>query len=255
MTKKLLLSSVALVSLISYSALAAPPTYDWSGFYIGANAGGGWGSVKSNYEVVDTLLLNDPSAAGTEHMSGIVGGVQAGYNWQVGNWVYGLATDFQLSSLASEAIVGVPITVVLDPVLGTVTDDHSVKLPWFGTARGSIGFTPANDWLVYATGGLAYGGIDENNTVTSPLLAAGSHDLTRAGWTVGGGIAMGLSPRWSAQLQYLYLDFGSFADTAVSSDGFTTATINSRLTDNVITVGLNYSFAPVPPPSPPILRK
>ena len=248
MAKKLLLSSVALVSLITHSASAAPPT-NWSGFYVGGNFGGGWGSVNSYYDVTETFLLfntiADPAVSGSQGISGVLGGVQAGYNFQTGNWVFGLVTDFEVSGLASEAVVGVP--VVLDPdsaiLSSTVTDDHIVQLPWFGTLRGSLGVTPANNWLLYATGGLAYGEIYESNTLYSPFAlaaaAAGSHDLIRAGWTVGGGIAMALSSQWSAQLQYLYLDFGCFSDTAVSSDGFASATINSHLTANVITIGLN----------------
>jgi len=214
-------------------SLAQTPGWNWNGFYVGGNMGGGWGSVSSNYEA--TVLLIDPSASGSQSMSGAIGGIQAGYDWQSGNWVLGLETDFQLSSQTSYSVVGI------DPVLATITDDHSVQLPWFGTVRARLGFTAANNWLVYATGGFAYGYIEENNTLNNPLIAA-SHSLIQGGWTVGGGIETALTNNWTANFEYLYIDFGDFNDTATSSNGFTAATISSHLTDNVVRVGLNYYF-------------
>lgn len=248
MFRRRLLSAATFVPLMVGTAFAEPPASNWSGFYLGGNVGGGWGSAQSDYSVSFTLLL-DPSTSSSQSMSGVIGGVQAGYNWQIANWVWGLETDFQGSSLTSGTSVSIDPAVLLP----TVTDVHTIKLPWFGTVRGRFGFTPATNWLVYGTGGLAYGGIDESNTL-SPLFVVGSHDFVQAGWTIGGGVAAALNRNWSVRLEYLYLDFGRFTDTAAAAGGFVTGTIDSRLSVNVVRVGLDYAFAPLLPP-PPIVTK
>jgi outer membrane immunogenic protein len=207
-------------------------------------------------------LILDPSTSGSQGMSGVVGGFQLGYNWQTGNWVWGLEADFDFSSLRSNTVVSVPFGFIGVGAAGApatsavaafshVTDSHSIDLPWFGTVLGRVGFTPASNWLVYVTGGLAYGAINETNTLTGPVFLIGSHSLLQAGWAVGAGAEWALSTNWSARLEYLYMDFGSFSDTAVST--LASATIDSRLSVNTVLVGFDYRFAPAPPP--PIITK
>ena len=204
-------------------AVTATPDSNWSGFYAGGNIGGSWGNVTADYSVT---LLADP--ANSQSMSGAIGGVQAGYNWQQGDWILGLITDFQLSSQTSNSLVEIPS--IIDP-----TDDHSLDLPWFGTVRGTVGFTPGAPWLIYATGGFAYGYVEESNAF-SGFPVPGSHSFVQSGWTVGGGVQVKLANNWAATFEYLYLDFGTFDDAAGP------LTISSHLTDNVVRVGLNYFF-------------
>jgi outer membrane immunogenic protein len=220
---KKLFGIIVLLQAFTIMAEAAPPSApvsSWSGFYVGGNLGGAWGSVNADYSV---NLLADPS--NSQNMSGAIGGVQAGYNWQQGDWVLGLVTDFQLSSQTSNSII--------DPF--AFTDDHSIDLPWFGTVRGNVGFTPNAPWLIYATGGFAYGYVEESNII-SGLSINGSHSFVQDGWTVGGGVQVVLANNWTATFEYLYLDFGTFDDAAGP------LTTSSHLTDNVVRVGLNYFF-------------
>jgi outer membrane immunogenic protein len=140
--------------------------------------------------------------------SGFVGGAQAGYNWQNDRWVFGVEGDLQL----------------------TGADDTfapwKFSNPWFGTVRGRAGYTVSNV-LFYGTAGLAFG---ELRGQTFGLSEA----QTNLGWSAGVGAEVGLAPRWSAKIEYLYVDFFSsqFAITGVSN-GYRFG---------VIRAGVNYHF-------------
>ena len=97
----------------------------------------------------------------------------------------------------------------------------------------------------FNTGGLAYGEVASNETIgaLSPLSATD----TKAGYTVGAGIEGAIGGNWTAKLEYLYVDLGrvsgSFATTIPALGGGTlTSSYNSRITDNVLRVGVNYKF-------------
>ena len=149
--------------------------YSWAGPYLGGNLGYAWGSVDNN-----------PTKP-----SGFAGGVQAGYNWQSGPWVFGVEGDIQ----------------------ATGADDTfapwKFSNPWFGTVRGRVGYA-FNNILFYGTGGLAFG---ELRGETFGL----SESHTNAGWTAGVGAEFGLAQNWSAKIEYLYVDLAdsNFAITGV----------------------------------------
>ena len=140
--------------------------------------------------------------------SGVAGGGQVGYNWQFNQIVFGGEADIQGSS-ANDTFAA-----------------WKFSNPWFGTVRGRAGYS-MNNILAYVTGGLAYGGgrVD---------FAGMSESQTHLGWTVGGGIEVGLTQNWSAKAEYLYvrLDDRSYVLTGVSN-GFS---------QNVIRLGVNYRF-------------
>ena len=129
--------------------------------------------------------------------------------------------------------------------------DYAQKLPWFGTARARIGFTPLDRWLVYATGGLAYGEIttDASVTVAGAGTSAASFSQTRVGWTAGAGVEAALGGGWTAKVEYLHLDFGSFSNTYLALNlgraftGFIAG--SSHVTDEIVRVGVNYRLAAV----------
>jgi outer membrane immunogenic protein len=145
---------------------APPPAVSWSGFYTGLNVGGGWAA----------------SGAGK---SGILGGGQLGYNYQLGPlFVLGVETDFQGTSFGGGD----------SGPFGFGPPGRSRGVDWFGTARGRVGFTPLDPHvLIYGTGGFAYG--DDGLRM-------------RDGWTAGGGVEWAFAPRWSVKGEYLYTDFG-----------------------------------------------
>src|SRR3954468_23676404 len=138
--------------------------YSWAGPYLGGNLGYAWGSIDNN-----------PTKP-----SGFAGGVQAGYNWQNGPWVFGVEGDIQASG-AEETFA-----------------PWKFSNPWFGTLRGRVGYALGNV-MFYGTGGLAFG---ELRATTFGL----SESHTNAGWTLGVGAEMGFAPNWSAKVEYLYVD-------------------------------------------------
>jgi outer membrane immunogenic protein len=274
--KKIIVGGMALAALaVSGQAMAADlpapvykapvmapaPWYDWTGFYIGLNAGYSWGRSATNYSVAGVPVFSTAT-----NMNGWVGGGQAGYNWQFNrNWIFGVEADLQATGQKGTAgFPGVsttfcpPVVVAAVPCTTTATAGSlEQKLPWFGTARLRLGFEPADRWMLYVTGGLAFGEIDTTGTVTTttttafpggPALAtasaaaAASVNTTRAGWTVGGGAEWVISGPWTAKLEYLYVDLGTVTNTFTGLGAFAPLATSSRVTDNIVRVGVNYRF-------------
>ena len=153
--------------------------YNWTGFYVGANGGGGWGHSWW-----------DANAAGIKLSGGQAGGT-AGYNWQFGNTVLGIEGDLDWSNIKGTTSSG------LCP-FGCSTSDT-----WLSTVRGRAGYA-FGGILPYVTGGLAVGDIRAN----MPGFAVAS--TTNAGWTVGGGVEFALPGNWTAKAEYLHVDLGRF---------------------------------------------
>ena len=187
---------------------AVAPAYNWSGFYLGINGGGGWG--HSNWDTSsDRIGLS----------GGLVGGT-AGYNWQIGSAVLGLEGDIDWANLKGTS------SSTLCPA-GCSTSDT-----WLSTVRGRAGYA-FGGVLPYLTGGLAVGDI----RAATPGFAGASN--TSAGWTAGGGIEFGLTGNWSAKAEYLYVDLGKF-NCGTACNGLPTDNVSMH--DNVVRAGVNYRF-------------
>lgn len=191
---------------------APPPAYvpfTWTGFYIGANGGydfgrSKWSGLPANFNV----------------NGGMFGG-QIGYNWQFGQFVWGLEGDGDWTDLRS--------TTNVATCAGTVCRTRS---DFLATARGRVGFA-MDRWMPYATGGLAVGNI------RASVPGFTGMDKTNAGWTVGGGLEYAFAPNWSVKAEYLFVDLGK--ENCTIQCGF--ATNNSvGLTSNVVRGGINYRF-------------
>src|ERR1700730_904423 len=216
---------------------AMAPAYNWSGFYLGFNGGGGLGHFK-----LDT-------SATRINTSGRLAGGTAGYNWQIGSAVLGLEGDIDWANLKGTN------TSTLCP-LGCSTSDT-----WLSTVRGRAGYAFGNV-LPYVTGGLAVGDIRAATpgfagaTNTSAGWTAGGGlavgDIraatpgfagatnTSAGWTAGAGLEVGLTGNWSAKAEYLYVDLGKF-NCGTACNGLPTDNVSMH--DNVVRAGVNYRFA------------
>jgi outer membrane immunogenic protein len=166
--------------------------YSWAGPYLGGNLGYAWGSVDNN--------LTKPS--------GFSGGVQAGYNWQTGPWVFGIEGDIQATG-AEDTFA-----------------PWKFSNPWFGTVRGRAGYA-INNVLFYGTGGLAFG---ELRATTFGL----SESQTNAGWTLGVGAEMGFAPNWSAKIEYLYVD--------LANSNFVVTGVSNGYRFGLVRAGVNYHF-------------
>ena len=148
---------------------------------------------------------------------------------------------------------------ICNPALIGVVGDPSViarfedgqKLEWFATLRARLGVTVTPDAIAYVTGGLAVGevmtagtvfGFDGNGNPVNTIVS--SHN-TQGGWTVGGGIEGRVAGNWTAKIEYLYFDLGTVTTIPAPALGATTAVgFNSRITDNLLRVGVNYKFDP-----------
>ena len=227
-------------------APALAPVSNWSGFYIGGNLGYGWGNGDT-----DVSFLPSPGAFGLNNTTlgarstGVTGGAQLGYNWQIGSLVTGLEADIQGSDIkgsarANATLLGTPIPVP-DIVLSSET-----KLAWFGTVRGRLGITVTPDLLLYGTGGLAYGHVDasanydQGEGVSAPV----SISKTKVGWTAGAGAEWMFARNWSAKLEYLYIDLGN--ESAIGHVTLAPPEFNVgytwRFRENIARVGVNYHF-------------
>jgi outer membrane immunogenic protein len=175
-----------------FTAPAPIGAYSWTGPYLGLNLGYQWASTTNN----------------PTRPSGVAGGIQGGYNWQIGQFVLGGEADLQLSAA--------------DDVFAP----WKFANPWFGTLRGRAGFA-LNNILVYGTLGLAAGGV----RAEIPGL---SESKAHIGWAAGAGLEVGLAPNWSARAEYLFIDL---ADRSYSLTG-----ANNGLESSLFRLGVNYRF-------------
>ena len=166
--------------------------FSWAGPYLGGNLGYEWGSVDHN-----------PTKP-----SGFAGGVQAGYNWQNGPWVFGVEGDLEVSG-ANDTFA-----------------PWKFSNPWFGTVRGRAGYA-INNIFFYGTAGLAFG---ELRGETFGL----SESHTTAGWTAGVGAEFGLTPNWSTKIEYLYVD--------LANSNFVVTGASNGYRFGLVRAGVNYRF-------------
>ncbi len=265
--RNLVLASVALIALFvsaparaadTLAAPAAVQVYNWTGFYIGANAGGASGTSDAKtttvfspvgYFAASSVTSINANGSPTLHPGGFAGGIQAGYNWQTGNIVLGGELDFNsfhTSATKTDTVV-YPCCAPTSYHLRT-----KVHTDWLFTARPRIGYA-ANNWLFYVTGGLALTRLTADfrftDTFTAPpgALESASATSTNAGWTVGGGVEVGLWTNWSVKAEYLYTDFGKVSTGGVLTNppGFATTNPFSHSADlktSIGRAGINYRF-------------
>ena len=212
--------------------------FSWTGFYIGAN--GGYGNTYDRIENID-LSSNLGFAAATRGVQpqGGFGGGQLGYNWQQGPLLLGVEADLQ------GADIGGDFSGRLLDVGGDLLNAHE-HINYFGTVRGRVGFAFYHS-LIYATGGLAYGGVRDQLLIHNPGTGQSANltnDSARTGYSAGGGVELAFAPHWSVKVEYQHIDLGSERLTAsVLPPGGTTITSNRVLeVADTIRVGLNYRF-------------
>jgi outer membrane immunogenic protein len=206
--------------------------YTWTGFYLGVNVGGGWSNANADFSTAAV-----PSFASIDnHMAGVIAGGQVGYNWQSGAWVIGVEADFQYSGMKSDLSAPCPAGICAG-----LAASFDQKMPWFGTARGRLGYASAG-WLIYATGGYAYTRLETNAFASAGGVSVDvRRDESRHGWTAGGGIEVAFTQNWSAKVEYLYMDFGT-RDGSWTLTALPTITDSTRLQSNIVRGGMNYRF-------------
>ena len=218
--KRLLLAGVALSVASAASAAdmqarpytkAPPPAivspaYNWSGFYVGAMGGYGWG---------------------TDAGSGGFGGGTVGYNWQFpgSQFVFGVEVD------AAGASIKDNFSQVQDDVLIT----QNSKINSFGSVTGRAGFA-MDAVLLYAKGGFAWG--NNKTTISVPEFGVTSSDShTHTGYTLGGGVEYMFAPNWSAKGEYMFTSLGSENYNLLGEQ-----LASGNIDFHTIKVGVNYHF-------------
>ena len=272
------------------------PPFSWTGVYLGGNAGYSWGRARTDqtdvstatdlvrafvvstgaetstvtgfpqtFPVVGTPVTTSAITSARSNVNGFVGGVQAGYNWQLDRyWLVGFEADFQGSGERG----GVSGCTVAGCTSGSAFQSASTRLEWFGTARVRVGWLPVERVLLYGTGGLAYGSLKSDylsgiNSALVPLLG-GSTRSTRLGYAVGGGVEGAIDRHWTIKGEYLFMAFDPYstdlggvtattngASILVSDGRFrlqqqttatNTASVRTRFYDNLLRMGFNYKF-------------
>ncbi len=296
MLRRILLASAGAMALAA-PALAAdllrapppppppPPPPMWTGLFVGLNAGYAWSSSTS----VDTSTADDfclVSSGGCPQFgvataglattnvpvntNGFIGGGQWGYNYQFGaSWVAGFESDIQGIASGNHSVnqfsQGVAAGFPGLPIDQTVSAHKNFG--FLATDRVRLGFLVTPTFLLYGTGGLAYGTADMNTSigqivtntafVPNPYFSSGSFNHVLAGWTAGGGLEWLFAPNWSVKVEYLYYDLGSVSyamsplvNVAATGNVFTIGapTASTRFNGNIVRAGIDYHVNWLPAP-------
>ena len=219
----MIFASKAMAADISRPIYKAPPagalpvTYDWTGFYIGGHVGYGW--AHNDWRDAFGLGISNDT-------NGFLGGGQAGFNYQIGQFVLGAEGDFSWAGI-NGGTTGGGI-----PGPGAA---FNTNVNWTSTLTGRAGIA-FDRWLVYGKGGVAWA---NSNFSTNNYTFPGSIDVndTRIGWTAGAGVEYAFAPAWTAKLEYNYMDFG---DRGVSFAPGTLTNIDQQI--HAVKFGVNYKF-------------
>ena len=204
--------------------VVATPVYDWSGYYVGVFGGGGLGNHNYNngngFAGFANFTVNYAS-------TGAIGGGEAGYNWQSGNYLFGVEADAFGSGIKGNDA---------SQQLG-VTDQSNLR--WGGTVRARGGIT-VDRLLLFFTGGWAFGDILHTSTAAGfPVDQFSNH---QSGLTAGGGIAYAITNNVIGKIEYRYYDLGRYNRTGnpLTPNGQLPYTVDN--TYSVVTLGIDFKF-------------
>jgi len=251
------------IATFAICSAAHADSVDWSGGYVGAfagaawvdsdvsaNLGGEWNGIVLPLNAIEkaslTPLLNRDISS-----SGALGGLDVGYNWQSGNFVYGAEADISIldgdGSRTAYNTPGVPT-----PLPYRV--DASSKIDWLATFRGRLGWAFDRS-LLYVTAGLAIGEHKFSQDIIHlnsffQYTETAAFNKTSVGWVLGAGLEHALSSNWSLKVQYLHVDLGSHSADSVGTCTIPifpacesyTGTHKADLTLETVTAGINYRF-------------
>jgi outer membrane immunogenic protein len=230
--KRVLLTTVALAALaLGSQAMAAdlpvkaaplaPPTYDWSGFYVGGFGGYGFGNQNINNATGPAGFAN--FTANFESHGPMAGG-EVGYNWMVTrDIIFGLEGDGAWTNIRGND----------NFALGWDDANH---LKWVGSLRARSGFT-VDRLLMFFTGGWAVGDIDHTNT--NPGFGVDTFSAHRSGLTAGGGIAYAITNNLIGKIEYRYYDLGTYHRDAPTNGALPYTVANTYST---VLLGLDFKF-------------
>jgi outer membrane immunogenic protein len=240
-------AAVAVIGFASVASAADLPTkapvykapvvtvYNWSGCYIGLNAGGGWTQTEFTNTVNTTAFGHlNPGESFSYTNSGFIGGGQVGCNYQINQWVLGVEGTLAGTTIKGDAT---NLAILNDDVFTT-------KINSLGTVTARIGYA-WNNVLLYAKGGYAGANVQFSVSDTvGPNFGAGSQTRWQSGWMVGGGFEYGLTPNWIIGAEYNYIDLGTanYEVGGGSSVGSYAFDVRTRI--STVLARLSYKFGP-----------
>lgn len=202
--------SVAQAADLPVKAVPMPPPASWTGFYAGVHLGAVWhlseasifGSGANDEGPWDPTYNG---SIGKAHGAGFIGGGQFGYNWQMGRTLLGF--EASLSGLTGKA-------TARDDYANGVGAGNTIesRIDWLATFRGRAGWLMHPDTLLYATGGLAVGGVKNAASpsgLANPGYSRAMLSKTKTGYVVGAGMEHKLNRDWSVAVEGMYVDLGS----------------------------------------------
>lgn len=240
----LALTSQALTSEAQAADLAARPyskaapmiaaVYDWSGFYIGLNAGGA--SSHKCWDIVTNVLgvaVNPPVSEGCHDATGAVAGGQFGYRWQTGAWVFGLEAQGDWANLSGSNSP----SLLQGPLVG----GNRSRIDAIGTFTGQVGYA-WNNVLFYVKGG-AMGASDKYEGFFVATGAAFDRaSETRWGGAVGAGLDFGITQNIVLGVDYIHGFMGSRNLTFIANNGAFSRADRIRQDVDMATVRVSYKF-------------
>jgi len=244
------------VAAVAAFATTAPAMAqeDWTGFYVGANGGVSWGDTKLNLQIGtgsgpvavppgDVGVINR-TGSDDDNKTSFTGGLQAGYNYQSGSWLFGIETDIGFFDISQRRTNVYQSGLLISPPI-TYTLDQRVKTDWIWTLRPRLGYV-SGPWMGYVTGGIATSKTKLETRFAdnrSPQnVAELKKDDTDTGWVGGLGGAYAFSPNMSVRGEWLYVDFGKIHKTVTGSNNFVTITPEASVKANLIRMGIDYKF-------------
>ena len=252
----------ALTAVLAMSAgtAIAQPTSDWSGFYVGVNGGGAWGTTDTSLRTTnegtgffDVDNIPGVNAAGSNHIntSGALAGAQVGYVWQDGKAVLGVEAAFDWTDLKGSRS---RTQGYFDGPTDLFTVRESPHADGLFTVLGRAGYDMGS-WYPYLTAGVAVADLKYGFNYTDLTFAPGCTNCaatisrTEAGFAGGAGFAAKLNSNWSLRGEYLYVAFANFNGaskiTGTTSDTGTSDFAHSaRFSESVLRVALDYRFGP-----------
>lgn len=253
MTNKLIKVSALTAALMAASSsvnaadqiLIAPelPGVDWSGFYVGGHLGYGtsdpdWTEVCGSFVPPCVAPLVGRETIASPDLGGLVGGFQAGYNVQHGQWVFGAEAQVSFGGMDDCDRIIVP---GIFPAPEGIGADACTDVKWMGSAAGRVGYA-FGQFLPYLTGGLALA--HEEHQILEPngdIVTTAVSD-TATGYMLGAGAEFMFADGWSAKLEYNYLDFGTDRFTLVNVNNGFVSDYNIERESHLIKLGVNYHF-------------
>jgi opacity protein-like surface antigen len=241
-----LIAPPALAADLPYWAAPIPvaPYYRWDGGYFGGHVGYVHGS--SDFSLTGfpsggfSGIIPPVPTSTSATTDGFIGGFQAGYMRQFDAFVFGFEQDIMIGAPSGQVIStgtasGFPFAMT-----------QQQEIDWLATMRARVGFAPNDQFMVYATGGLAVGGVKTSTNLTfqpSGLAFANISNDFRTGWAAGAGVEYALTSQFSVSLDYLHFSLGDVTVVGLPNvptqiETHTTASLSG----DIVRAGLNYRF-------------